>query len=190
MMPIRIAAGWSRDDGMPISLGIRYLTRPGWRPGMAQWSHQFVVFEFPDGTRVIHEALLSEGWSRKDYAKLDLWLAKDRRRHHAEVHWLPIAPEAVAAMYSRSCGWLGTRSYAVRQIVAFALAESLLGRWLGLSIRSGPEELICSEGACMLIGMAGPAWDLRECREQSWDSVSPQAAYNALIKRLFPIKNG
>ncbi len=144
-----------------------------------------MVFEFEDGSRLIHEALLSEGWSRKDYGKLNSWLMRNRRLHHAEVHWLPIAPEKVGAMYCLSCGWLGTRSYAVRQILAFALAASLIGRWLGLSIRSGPNEIICSEGAGRVLAI-DPDWDLRECQEQSFDCVSPQSAYDTAMRKLYP----
>lgn len=183
-MPIRIASFWTRDDTAPFSLGVRFLTRPGWQLWTwAQWSHQGVMFEFPDGSTVIHEALLSDGWCSKGGARLAQWLSRSPR-HYAEVHWLPIAPETVAAIYQRSCGWLGTASYAWKQIIAFAVAESIVGRWLGLSLKSGPEELICSEGACILLGMAGDAWDLRECRDQSWDSVSPQAAYDAFLRKL------
>lgn len=188
-MPCFIAAGWSRDELSGISTAIRYLTRPGWRPWpFAQWSHMFLYFAFPDGSTVVHEALLSGGWTSKPGDRLDAWRKRDLIHHVAQVHWLPIDTPVIETIYRKSCGWLGTRSYAVKQIAAFAVAESMLGRWLGLSIRSGPEELICSEGACMLIGMAGPDWDLRQCPEQSWDSVSPQSAYNAAMRKLYPLE--
>jgi hypothetical protein len=185
MMPVRIAAGWSRDDTNPVSLAIRYLNRPGWAPRpIAQWSHQFIVFEFADGSRVIHEALMDEGWCRKGYMKLDLWLAKSPKNHHAEVHWLPIKPEHIEEIYKKSCGWLGTKSYACRQIAALAVVESLVGRYLGLSVADNEQTLICSEGGGRLLIMAGPEWDPRKPGE-SCDRITPQSLYNHVMALLY-----
>lgn len=185
VMPIRIAQGWSRDDGDAVSLGIRYFTRMGWMPKpLAPWSHTFLVFEFADGTRLIHEALLSEGWSRKDYAKLVTWLAKNPSRHHAEVHWLPIPPEVVAEMYRKSCGWLGIRSYAWKQIVSLMRTNCVLGRLKRWAIRSDSLELICSEGTSRILAMAD-GWDLRKSPEDSFDGVSPQDTYIGTMRKLY-----
>jgi hypothetical protein len=144
----------------------------------------FLIFRFADGSAVIHEALMSEGWCAKPATKLSDWLAKDPENHVAELHWLPIEASQVEQIYMDSCMWIGTKSYARRQLLAFAIAESIVGRWLGLTLTSGSEEVICSEGACQLVGEIAAAWDLRQDRYQSWDSISPQAAYNALIKEL------
>lgn len=183
-MPIQVGFGWSRDETSPFSNAIRYLTRPGWAPRpLAQWSHMFLMFHFPDGSMVIHEALVSEGWCAKPGSKLGFWLDRDPERHHAELYWLPLDAEVVEAIYAASVAWIGTRSYAVKQIAAFAIAESLLGRWLGLSVASGPDEVICSEGACRLVGELAPYYDLRRSPDQSWDSVSPQAAYDEYLSQ-------
>lgn len=184
MRPVKIAFGWSRSTDTVISNAIRYLTRPGWAPWgtWGSWSHMFLVFYFADGTAVIHEALMSEGWSCKPSQKLADWIARDPDRHVAEIHWLEkLDPELINLIYQCSSGWLGTRSYAYRQIVAFALAESLLGRWLGLSVYSGPDEVICSEGACRLVGELAPEYDLRASPDHPWDAVSPQAAYDRFM---------
>lgn len=184
MNPIQVAFGWSRDETAFMSNAIRYFSRPGFSPfgKWAQWSHMFLVFRFTDGTAVIHEALMSEGWSEKPATKLADWQARDPARHHAELQWLDLDDAAVLMIYTLSMHWLGTKSYAVKQIAAFAIAESLLGRWLGLSVQSGQDEVICSEGACRLVGEVAPQYDLRAEEYQSWDSVSPQAAYDAFMR--------
>lgn len=183
MLPIGISLGWSRDDQNPASLAIRYLTRPGWRFGMSQWSHMFLVFHWTEGEARIHEALLSEGWASKPIGKLYHWIDRNPRNHHAALYPLEIDPATVAAIYKRSCGWLGTRSYSCKQIAAFALAESMIGRWLNLSIGTSETEIICSEGACQLVGEADPQWDLRRHKNQTWDSVSPQAAFDEFTRK-------
>lgn len=182
MTPVKIAFGWSRSEEAFMSQAIRYLTRPGWKLApWAQWSHMFLVFYFEDGTAVIHEALLSEGWSCKPSQKLANWIATDPDRHVAEVHWLDIEPAKLGLIYHVSCAWLGTKSYAVKQIVALAVAESALGRWLGLCVYSGRDQVICSEGACCIVGEIEPRYDLRRSPDQPWDSVSPQAAYEVFM---------
>lgn len=177
--PVLIAFGWSADHTKFLSQAIRYLTRPKLSPlaKWALWSHMFIIFKMSDGSEVIHEALLSEGWCEKPN-KLTMWKKKDPKNHVCAVRWLPIDVPAIEMIYQSSCAWIGTKSYATKQIVAFALAESLLGRWLGLSVESGVDEVICSEGACRLVGEIAPEWDLRKAPDQSWDSVSPQAAYD------------
>lgn len=185
---VEVGFGWSRDEASPLSVAIRYLTRPQIAPRpLADWSHMFLVFMFDDGSAVIHEALRSEGWRSKPLDKLGTWMAKDPQRRHATLRWLPLAPGQAEAVYKASQAWLGRKSYAMRQIAAFAVAESLLGRWLGLSVKSGPGRVICSEGACRLVGEVAPEWDLRETKDQSWDAVSPQSAwrrYNALRREF------
>lgn len=183
-IPVLIAFGWSRDETSLLSNAIRYLTRPGLSPfgPWAKWSHMFLVFTMSDGSTVIHEALMSQGWCEKPAKKLSDWLQEDPEHHVAELHWLPIDAPVVEAIYAASCAWLGTKSYARRQLLAFALAESVLGRWLGLSIESGASEVICSEGAGRQVGELAPEWDLRRTPDQSWDSVSPQGAYEEYLK--------
>jgi hypothetical protein len=179
--PVLLGLGWSADHTAAFSAGIRYLTRPGLNPfgPWADWSHMFLVFKHADDRTVIHEALMSEGWRQKDGRKLVQWAKRDPKNHRYTVKWLPVDEEHVALVYQASCAWLGAKSYARRQILAFAIAESMLGRWLGLSVYQGPNEVICSEGACRLVGSFCPQWDLRRYPDQSWDSLSPQAAYNA-----------
>lgn len=181
--PIKVAFGWSVNRLHPVSTAIRYFSRPGWPPWpLARWSHMFLAFRSADGSTVIHEALLSQGWTEKPARKLTDWLEASPRAHQAEIHWLSIPESQVAEIYRRSREWLGTKSYAMRQIAAFALVGSYLGRYLGLSIKSGEEEVICSEGACQLVGEVAFEWDLRERLAQSWDSVSPQAAYDEFMR--------
>jgi hypothetical protein len=177
--PVLIAFGWSADHTKFISQAIRYMSRPKMAPWSrwALWSHMFIVFKMSDGSDVIHEALMSEGWCEKP-CNLSAWKHKDPRNHVFAVRWLPIDVPAIELIYKASLAWVGTKSYATKQIVAFALAESVLGRWLGLSVESGIGEVICSEGACRLVGEIAPEWDLRRVPDQSWDSVSPQAAYD------------
>lgn len=177
--PILIAFGWSADHTKFMSQAIRYMSRPKMAPWAkwALWSHMFIVFKMSDGTEVIHEALLSEGWVEKP-CNLVAWKKKDPRNHVYAVRWLPIDTPQIEMIYAASRAWAGTKSYATRQIVAFAVAESVIGRWLGLSVYTGSDEVICSEGACRLVGEIAPKWDLRKTPDQSWDSVSPQAAYD------------
>jgi hypothetical protein len=183
MMPIAVAFGWSRDETTILSNLIRYLSRTSANPfsPCANWSHMFLVFSFPDGSAVIHEALMSEGWCAKPAQKLDAWLAKNPQHHHAELRWLAMDEGKASLIYSLSGNWIGTKSYAVKQLIAIGLAESILGRWLGLSVRSGPDEVICSEGACQLVGEVAPQYDLRQDEHQSWDSVSPESAYRKFL---------
>lgn len=181
--PVLVAFGWSADRTSPLSNAIRFMTRQGINPfrRWAEWSHMFLVFEFDDGSQVIHEALASEGWREKPAKKLIAWKKKDPERHLYAVHWLPIDPADIAVIYQASRAWLGAKSYAKKQLIAFAIAESILGRWLGLGIAPGPNEVICSEGAARLVGAIVPAWDLRTSPDQPWDSISPQGAYDRYI---------
>jgi len=181
---VLVAFGWSADHTSPISQAILFMTRRGINPlaRWAQWSHMFLVFEFDDGSRVIHEALMSDGWREKPSIKLVNWKKKDPMRHLYTVKWLPIDQKNITLIYQASCAWLGAKSYARRQLLAFAIAESMLGRWLGLGIAPGPNEVICSEGACRLVGSICPAWDLRAYADQPWDSVTPQGAYDRYLK--------
>jgi hypothetical protein len=144
----------------------------------------FLMFRFGDGRTVIHEALMSEGWCSKPGDKLDAWRRKDRRNHIAEVHWMPIPAPTVERIYRASCCWVGTKSYAVSQLLAFAAAESLVGRLLGLALGPDPDAIVCSEGAARLIGCFAPEWDLRSAQGEAWDNVTPQAAYDRCMEKL------
>jgi hypothetical protein len=144
----------------------------------------FLVFGWDDGRVGIHEALGSQGWCSKPVTKLYKWRAQGPQTRFFEIHWLPLYPAAVERIWTESKSWLGVRSYSWRQIGAFALAKSLLGRALGLSVRSGPDEVICSEGACRIVGEIAVYWDLRETTDQSWDSVSPADAYEAYLRKV------
>jgi hypothetical protein len=183
--PVQIGIGWSTDTRNAFGLGIRYFTRPRLNPFcLAQWSHVFLVFFYEDATSTtIHEALMSDGWTAKPIAKLTAWINRSPDTHLAEIRWLPIAAPEVLAIHAKSVAWLGTKSYARRQIAAFMISNSMIGRWLNLSIGTGSEEVICSEGACQLIGETVPAWDIRT-PGQSWDALSPQDAYDRITLRL------
>jgi hypothetical protein len=104
------------------------------------------------------------------------------------VRWLPIDPDQVQRIYLNSVSGLGRKSYSVKQIAAFGIAESLLGRWLGLSLKAGPDEVICSEEAARLVYDVCPEWDLRATSESSFDGLNPQRAYEnflALMRRRY-----
>ncbi len=210
--PTLIGWGWSASDDAWLSRAIRVLTRPGWgwRPP-AQWSHMFIVFAFDnqgailsdadqDGITMrlfdfdrhggmIHEALNAEGWCCKHARKLDGWLKEDPDRHHATIEWLDIPPEVVAAIWKESTSWIGTRSYAWQQLVIFGLAETVAGRALrrvfphALSCDVAEDRVICSEGACRLVGERWPALDMRRFREP-WAAISPQEAYHRYLSKF------
>lgn len=185
-LPKLIAFGWSTDRTSFISGSIRYLTRPGVNPfgRQAEWSHMFLAFQFNDGRSVIHEALMSEGWKQQDGAKLTEWKKKNPRKHFYTVRWLPIGPDRVQEIYLNSCDILGRKSYSMKQIAAFGLAESLFGRWMGLSLKAGPDEVICSEEASRQVWRVCPEWDLRSSPEASFDGLSPQRAYDNFMKLM------
>jgi hypothetical protein len=183
-LPIQIAFGWSRDESSGISNAIRYMTRPGLSPfgPWALWSHMFLVFRFADGGQVIHEALMSEGWQAKDGKKILDWKKADPRKHVFAIRWLPIDTPDIEQIYARSCSWVGTKSYAMRQLAAFGAEETIIGRLLNITITSADDEVFCSEGASQLVGEICPLWDLRRAPDQPWDSISPQAAYEEWVR--------
>lgn len=186
VMPELIGFGWSTDRNSIVSGAIRYLTRLSVNPfgKQAEWSHMFLAFQFADGRSVIHEALMSDGWTQKDGLKLIAWKKKSPKRHLYTVRWLPIAPDYVQQIYLNSCSILGRRSYSVKQIAAFGLAESMIGRWLGLSLKAGPNEVICSEEAARQVYAVCPEWDLRESHEASFDGLNPQRAYENFMRLI------
>lgn len=180
-----IAFGWSADHTSGISNAIRYLTRPSLSPfgPWAKWSHMFLLFGFPDGSQVIHEALMSEGWKAKNGQKLVDWKKENPRKHLFAIRWLPIDSPDVERIYANSSAWIGTKSYAMRQLAAFGVEETILGRILGITIESHDDEVFCSEGACQLVGEICPQWDLRRSCAQQWDTISPQFAYDQFARR-------
>lgn len=189
-IPIMIGFGWSRDETSVVSRAIRYLTRKSVNPfgKRADWSHMFLAYQFEDGRMVIHEALMSEGWTQKEGTKLAEWKKKSPSKHFYTIRWLPIYPDDVEQIYLNSVSGLGRMSYSVKQIAAFGIAESLLGRWLGLSLKAGPNEVICSEEAARLVYGVCPEWDLRATSESSFDGLNPQRAYEnflALMRRRY-----
>lgn len=188
--PIQVAYGWERDETKFMSNSIRYLTRPGWSPKpMAQWSHMFLVFRFEDGTAEIHEALTRTGWSKKPAVEFTEWLAADPVHRHGEIHWLPIDSPIVEQIYTESLSWVGNRGYDFRQIAAFAIADSVLGRVFGFHVGSGSDGVFCSEGACQIVGEFSPRWDLRQYPDERWDTIVPQAAYNSFWWRMDRLMN-
>jgi hypothetical protein len=180
----QVGFGWSTSTWSPLSFGIRYFTRPRYRPWpLAGWSHMFLVFQFDDGSVWMHEALGSGGWQAHSIRKLHKWADESPKYHRYQIHMLPLPCTTAAAIYSASAALLGKASYAYKQIFAFAAANSVIGRWLGLSVAAGPASVICSEGVCRLVGQACPEFDLRRTSDQSWDSVSPQSAYEEFERR-------
>ena len=179
-VPTLIGFGWSGSDEARMSRAIRYLTRPGWawRP-LARWSHMYLVFGYETGEAEIHEALMSEGWCKKSAGKLHGWLNRAPGQNRACIEWLDVPPETVRQIWEESLGWMGTRSYAWRQIAVLFATHCLLGRalrplcpWL-LSVDVGEDEVICSEGAGRLVGTHYPPLDLRQPGE-TWAMLSPE----------------
>ena len=190
--PIRIGWGWTACDDSALSLGIRWFTRPGWAPKpLARWSHMFLVCGFKDEAPVIHEALGSRGWSESPLLKVENWRYDDAINRHYHQEWLNVPKDIVRGIWRESLSWIGTRSYAFQQLATFAMAESLAGRALR---RLAPtvfdrdvadDRVICSEGACRLVGVHWPALDLRADPREQWANISPQAAYDRYrIRRL------
>ena len=179
-LPIQVGWGWDRDESKFFSNAIRYVSRPGIMPrALAEWSHMFLVFRFADGTGEIHEALTKTGWSKKPAVEFAEWLAADPVHRHGEIQWLPIDAPVVEQIYIESLSWVGHRAYDFRQIAAFAIADSVLGRVCGWHVGSGTDGVFCSEGACQIVGERAPEWDLRRYPDYRWDTITPQAAYDA-----------
>jgi len=186
-LPVKMYAGFSRCRE-PVSIAIRYLTRDGNNPfrGWSPWSHMFLVFEYRSGRRVIHEALLSEGWASKDFEKLIAWRAKGGGRM-ADLLPLPIPAQVVSGIYRRSQSWVGQRkSYATRQIIDLAKRYSMVGRYAlrRFVLAPMPDTVICSEGACQLVGEAWPPLDIRDWSGEPWDNITPQMAWERLKSRI------
>jgi hypothetical protein len=144
----------------------------------------FLVFRFGNGSAVIHEALASQGWCAKPAQKLTAWYKRDPRNHKVELCYLPVDADTVERIYKASTLWIGTKSYAIRQLASLATAKSLLGRYLGLALQPGPNEIVCSEGAARIIGCQDPEWDLRDDPEDAWDNVTPESAYNRYLEKI------
>lgn len=179
--PVGVGFGWSGCDDALFSVGIRYMSRPGWavRP-LARYSHMFLVFAFADEERnVIHEALGSSGWTEKPVWKVSEWINKDPGRRWAKLEWLDVPEATVADIYRESCSWIGTRSYSWGQIAVLALTHATIGRVLepvlpwARRIDVGEKQVMCAEGAGQLVGKHCPGLDLREPGE-SWAMLSPQ----------------
>ncbi len=179
--PVGVGFGWSGCDDAVFSVGIRYMSRPGWavRP-FARYSHMFLVFAFADEERnVIHEALGSSGWTEKPVWKVSEWINKDPGRRWAKLEWLDVPEATVADIYRESCSWIGTRSYSWGQIAVLALTHATIGRVLApvlpwtRRIDVGEKQVMCAEGAGQLVGKHCPRLDLREPGE-SWAMLSPQ----------------
>ncbi len=171
---VRVGSYWTAGPYF-LSLAIRYCNRRD-LSNWAQVSHQGLCFEFSDGTRERHEALASEGWCIKPWDTLDAFA--HRWKSVVYVKWFSDIKTAKSdAIYQASMEWVGKKtSYSVVQIFGFAIAESFLGRILGLSLKDDPSRVICSEGACRLISGCAPEWDLRTNKNDTFDAVSPQAS--------------
>jgi hypothetical protein len=179
--PLRVGFGWSGCDDALFSVGIRYMSRPGWavRP-LAKYSHMFLVFTFADPElNVIHEALGSSGWTGKPARKLDEWIRIGSMHRWAHIEWLEVPEDTVADIYGESCSWIGTRSYSWGQIAVLAVTHTAMGRALqpvvpwAQRIDVGEKQVMCAEGAGQLVGKHCPGLDLREPGE-SWAMLSPQ----------------
>lgn len=187
--PVAVGTGFSAADDSLISLAIRYFTRPTWMPWpIAKKSHQFLIFWFANGDSIVHEALGGSGWTQKRGDKLNIWVEKSPKKHRYTAFVLPFSEIECAMIWEKSLRWLGTKSYSIKQIGAFAVSNSLLGRWLGLSVRPGPDDVICSEGACRIIAEVRPDLDARPSTDWPWDAVSPEMAYKYFSGRCK--KNG
>ncbi len=180
MKVMDVAYGWSTSDHKLMSRMIRYFTRPEkWNfRSRAEWSHMFLVFRMENGDYVIHEALGSRGWCETPAIEFCRWLNRDKVHHRSSIHWLGLTSEEAENCYLVSKSFLGMVSYAWKQIFFFALANSLLGRSVGLVhwLRSRPG-VICSEMASRIVALNAPRWDLRDNPQQTFDYLSPQNAW-------------
>lgn len=166
-----------------ISFAIRWFTRPGYRPGLAEVSHMGLIFEFADGEKIIHEALLSEGYCEKPAARLLRFEGKTAGNRMI-LAWLPLDAARAQALYEASKDQLGKHSYAVDQIAAFMICKSLIGRLLRLTVSTGEGRVVCSEITARLLAPFG--FDLRDRTDESFDSVVPQEALDQYRLKYTP----
>ena len=188
--PHAIGWGWSADDRSALSLAIRYYTRPGWPPKpIARWSHMFMVFAF-DAIELncVHQALGSSGWCATTFRDMAKWHADDSVNRSLAIEWLDLPDNVIAPIWSESCSWIGTESYAYRQLFFFGMSETAIGRGLrrlapGLFNRDVSEnEVICSEGCSRLVGDRCSAFDLRRDGDP-YAMISPQSAWDRYQSR-------
>ena len=192
--PRAIGWGWEADDRSLLSLSIRWMCRPGWAPKpIARWSHMFMVFAFDElDLNCVHQAT-SDGWSVSTVGALAQWQADDPRNRSMSIEWLDLPAAIMADVYKESCAWIGTESYAYRQLGFIGLSDTLLGRALRhvapniFNRDVSDDEVICSEGCCRLVGDRWPKLDLRR-EGEPYAMISPQTAWDrymdVLIERL------
>lgn len=183
-----VSTRWDPDEFLPVEAGvyatandgivsrlIRYVTRPSTAnvARLADWSHVGLAFAFRDGSRERHEALASEGWTRKSWEALVDWVGAGGR---ATMCWMPLDSVQVRALYRISCDHYGTASYAFAQLVQYAVLNSVLLRWAELGLPARPGRVNCSEGVSRFVHQATAGCiDLRpRAPEGTFDSVTPQ----------------
>jgi hypothetical protein len=181
--PVTLRLFWSKYTWSSVSFGVRYFARPGVNPfKLAEVSHMGLEFEFEDGYKEVHEALMGKGWSRK-VSDLEKWMAKGNGRKiiYGDTG---LPKEIVARIYEGSCDWLMDRKpYPKRQTAGLALAGSWIGKALGLSVKDDLEAVNCSEGcARLLFEHAGPGWDLRG--GESFDGATPNITLQEYRKKV------
>ena len=180
----RVAVYWTACPE-PFSRGIRYFTRPGLMPlPLARVSHVGLRFEGLFGNpgeqsleSIVHEALYDSGWVARPWSKLVDFAARDPR-NLVVFDWLDIPSDQAQRIYLSSLDWIGEkRSYGRGQIMGFLVAQSLLGRTLGLSLKNDQAKVICSEGvACHVCLGTDGRFDYRQTQHESFDAVSPESA--------------
>ena|GEM_PF-4301237 len=161
-----------------LALPIRYATRPGLNPfRLAAVSHAGLAFEFADGHREIHEALLSDGYLCKPFDRLQHFADKGGK---VELLWLDLPFDQVQAMWDESLAWIDTKkSYAWEQLLVLGISNSMAARTLravGLDLepRSGPGRIVCSEATGRLMFKHARLDVRRVPGEGNFDGVSPQ----------------
>ena len=180
--PIALRLFWSKYTWSATSFGVRFFARPTANPfKLAEVSHMGFEFEFKDGYKEVHEALMGAGWSRKE-SDLAKWARKGKGR---KVIYgpTPFPPETVALIYQESCNWLMDRvAYPKRQTIGLMVAGSFIGRALGLSVKNDPDTPNCSEGCTRILFKYVPDWDLRG--GESFDGATPSITLREYRKKV------
>ena len=159
---------WTRTSGF-LSWAIRRITN-------GQWSHMGLGFTGPDG-EVYFEALFQEGWNGpKRFSRLTTWHDEapgNNIYERRELFWLTDDEVAVLYSFARTC--VGQQSYSAWQLIRMWYFERI-GRRHGLSVRPS-EKVVCSEAVARLLFHHARV-DLRDLQRTTFDSVSPQSAYD------------
>lgn len=166
-----------------VSGAIRLITREAINPfsPMAFCSHTLNLYEHRSQRRHYEEALMSEGWTAKEFPNLHSW-AQGRHRL-CLLCWLPLLETEADAIAVLTAGWIGKRlGYSTTAIFAQLFGNSVIARKWGLGIvrDADPTRVICSEGTSESVEETVPRFKLRDEAHPVYASISPQVLFDKL----------